>query len=485
VPLSTETVQDVVDYYATLLEFAQRYLRIPGIQAAVYADDRVLWSGAFGHADVERDEPLTDKHLFRIASHSKTFTATAVMQLAEQGRLRLDDTAATHVPELSGTTLGESTLRDLLNHAAGVTRDSRDGDFWQLAVPFPDRAALLDVLRSADSAVLPANDRFKYSNIGYGLLGLVVESAAGTSYADYMTSAITGKLGLTDLGPELDPARLGDYAAGYSALSYAATRAPIEHVDTRALASAAGFHSTARDLVTYFSAHLLGDERLLTDASKRRMQHPVWTVKTDDTDQRYGLGLSVVKIGDHDYFGHGGGYPGHITRTLVDPERRIVVAVLTNCIDGPAVQLAQAFIKLLDRAESTPAVSQSADTAGSADGASVAPSAGSAAAGVDPRRFTGRFANLWGVMDVAILGGRLYDLDPTAADPAEDAAELAIVDDHTLRIAARNGYGSHGEPMLFDFDPDGNVTSVRGGSGTTSRPLSTFELPERFTLQHG
>jgi len=276
-----------------------------------------------------------------------------------------------------------------------------------------------------------------------------------------VSSAIVGKLGLSDLGPELDPARLGEYATGYSALSYASSRAPIEHVDTRALASATGFYGTARDLVTYFSAHLPGDERLLTDASKRQMRHPAWQVKTEGAEQRYGLGLSVVKIGDADYFGHGGGYPGHITRTLVDAERRIVVSVLTNCIDGQAVQLAQAFVKLLDRAASEPA----------------------APADVDLRRFTGRFSNLWGVQDIVVLGGRLFAIDPTEADPVEEASELEVVDERTLRISERNGYGSHGEPMVFEFDAEGNITSVRGGSGTTSRPLASFELPERFTVR--
>ncbi|HYU85043.1 MAG TPA: serine hydrolase domain-containing protein [Kribbellaceae bacterium] len=456
--LSADAVREVAAYWGSLLEFAQGYLRVPGIQAAVYAGDQVVWSGAFGHADVERDVPLTERHLFRIASHSKTFTATAIMQLAEQGRLRLDDTAATQVPEVAGTPVGEARIADLLSHAAGVTRDSRDGDHWLLTKPFLDRAELIEVLRSAESAVLPANERFKYSNIGYGLLGLVVEAAGGTSYNDYVTSAIVGKLGLADLGPELDPARADDYATGYSALSYASSRVPIEHVDTRALASATGFYGSARDLVTYFAAHLPGDVRLLTDDSKRRMQHPVWPVKTGDPDGRYALGLSVVKIGDRDYFGHGGGYPGHITRTLADPERRFVVSVLTSCVDGPALRLAQTFVKLVDRAcepyDDQPAAA-------------------------DLRRFTGRFANLWGVSDIALLGGRLFGLDPTVEDPAGDAAELEFVDDHSLRLSEKNGYGSHAEPVTFEFDAEGNIVSLRGGGGTTRHPLASFALPER------
>ena len=265
----TQSLTEVLAYYDSWLAFNQHYQRVPGVQVAVYAGDAVAFSGAYGLADVENDVPLTEQHLFRIASHSKTFTGTAVLQLVEQGRLRLDDKAEQHVTEIVGTPLGQRTVRELLAHAGGVTRDGLDADWWQLSRSFPDRDQLLDVLRQASSAVIPENDRFKYSNIGYGLLGLVIEAASGTSYNSYVQTAIVDKLGLAGLGPELDPSRLAEYAAGYSALSYADKRAPIEHVDTRALASATGFFGNARDLVTYFSAQLPGDDRLLSDRSAR------------------------------------------------------------------------------------------------------------------------------------------------------------------------------------------------------------------------
>jgi CubicO group peptidase (beta-lactamase class C family) len=451
-------VQDVVAYYGSLLEFSRRYLRIPGVQAAVYAGGEVQWCRAYGMADVEAGVALTDQHLFRIASHSKTVTATAVLQLAERGLLRLDDAAAAHVPELEGLPLGEVTVRDLLGHTGGVVRDSTDGDFWVLAHPFPDRDELLKVLREEGSAVLPPNERFKYSNIGYGLLGLVVEAAAGTPYAEYVRRHIAGPLGLSGFGPELEPDRAGDYATGYSALSYAEARVPIEHIDTRALASATGCYASARDLVQYFAAHLPGDDRLLGESSKRVMRHAAWQTKAGDTDQRYGLGMAVQRIGERDWFGHGGGFPGYITRTLVDADRGLVISVLTSAIDGPAVQLAHLFAKLLDLA---------LESSGSTDG----------------RRFTGRYANVWGVADLVQLNGRLFLLDPSLADPAAEAIELEPVDDHTLRWAGANGYGSYGEPVSFEFDADGNVVSMHGPSSNTRVPLTSFELPDRVVVR--
>ncbi|TCC40746.1 serine hydrolase domain-containing protein [Kribbella speibonae] len=453
---SAATLTEALAYYDSWLAFNQRYQRVPGVQVAVYAGDAIAFSASYGLADVENDVPLTDQHLFRIASHSKTFTGTAILQLVEQGRLRLDDRASQHVTEIVGTPVGERTVRELLAHAGGVTRDSLDANWWQLSTAFPDRDQLLDVLRAESSAVIAENERFKYSNIGYGLLGLVVEAASGTPYNSYVQTAIVDKLGLSGLGPELDPARLNEYAAGYSALAYADTRVPIEHVDTRALASATGFFGNARDLVTYFSAHLPGDNRLLSDKSKREMQHPLWTTGADEK-ARYGLGLAVTKVGEREVFGHGGGYPGHITRTLVDPEQRIVVSVLTNAIDGPASQLAEGLFRLLDLAASKDR----------GDG--------------DLARFTGRFANLWGVTDFVVIGGRLYATDPSGPNPAEEPQPLEA-DGDTLRVTGGNGYGSYGESYRFTFDADGAIESVHGSSGLTLHPIDTFTLPGRVTV---
>ncbi|MEU4287518.1 serine hydrolase domain-containing protein [Kribbella sp. NPDC026596] len=454
----TPSLTEALAYYDSWLAFNQRYQRVPGVQAAVYAGEGIAFSAAYGFADVENAVPLTEQHLFRIASHSKTFTATAVFQLVEQGRLRLDDKASQHVTEIVDTPLGERTIRELLAHAGGITRDSQAADWWQLETSFPDRDELLAVLRQESSAVLPENDRFKYSNIGYGLLGLVVEAAAGTSYNSYVQTAIVDKLGLSGLGPELDPARLGEYAAGYSALAYADQRVPIEHVDTRALASATGFFGNARDLVTYFSAHLPGDDRLLTDKSKREMQHPLWKTGKED-GPRYGLGLQVTKVGDREVFGHAGGYPGHITKTFVDGERRLAVSVLTNAIDGPATSLAEAALKLIDLATS--------EDRGAADGLG---------------RFTGRFANLWGVTDIVVLGGRLYAIDPTSPDPAAEPTTLEP-DGDNLRVTGGSGYGSYGETYRYTFDADGKPESVRGSSGLLSLPIDTFTLPTRVTVR--
>ncbi|WP_166356236.1 serine hydrolase domain-containing protein [Phytoactinopolyspora limicola] len=464
--LTRAAVADAVSYFDYWLRFRQGYARIPGVQAAVLYDDEIMLSSAYGYADIEAGTELTRGHLFRIASHSKTFTATAVLQLLEQGALRLDDAVERWVPFLHDSAAGRLTLRELLAHGSGLVRDGHDGDFWQLYHSFPDEEQLKRI--ATDRAdIIAANERFKYSNIGYGLLGLVVAAASGQSYNSYVTEHVVARLGLADTGPEYEPARAGDFARGYSSLAYADHRVPIDQVDTRALAAATGFYSTAEDVVRYAAAHFDGDERLLTDESKRLMRRAEWTVEGGQSE--YGFGLARFEFGGRRVYGHGGGYPGHITRTYFDPADRLAVSVLTNAIDGPADTLANALIRLVNLA---------VEGAPLADGGSPPP-----ANGVDLRRFTGRYANLWRVSDVALLGGRLYLMVPTSDDPTQGLTPLTVVDDRTLKISGGVGYGSYGEALTFEFD-GAAVVSVRGGSATTSYPIDelTAAAAKRATV---
>lgn len=447
--ISRTTVQSACAYADRWLSFRQRYLRAPGVQVAVLYDDDIVLSKAYGYADVESQTGLTPKHLFRIASHSKTFTGTAVFQLVEAGKLRLDDPIGQHVPWIKDASpaVAAVTVRELLSHSGGVIRDSKDGDFWQLWQPFPDDDALrarVDV----DSAVFPANERFKYSNIGYSLLGQVIAAASGALYNAYVTEHIVDQLHLTDTAPELDLGRLTDYATGYSALSYRDDRLPIDHVDTRAMSPATGFSSTASDLVRYAAAHFYGDTRLISDASKRLMQREEWRVD-EKAGTAYGLGMASGKVGERRMVGHGGGYPGHSTRTMFDPQEKLAVSALTNAIDGPAEELASGVVKLIDLAAKVENDDPTLD------------------------RFCGRFANLWGVLDVVRFGDQLYGISPTEADPTDHPVELAVESDDTLRITESLGYSAPGELFEYDFEAQ-SVRMVRGGGGMTVYPIERY-----------
>ncbi|MGY1857329.1 serine hydrolase domain-containing protein [Modestobacter sp. SYSU DS0290] len=450
---TTDVVAAAAPYLESWLEHQRRRGRVPGVQAAVRVGGRLVLDVALGVADETTGAPLTPRHLFRIASHSKTFTATAVLQLVEAGRLRLDDPVGQWVPDLPAG-VGAVTVRELLGHQSGLLRDGADNDFWQLLHAFPDESRLRELVAGDDAVVFGRNEHFKYSNVGYSLLGLVIEAVTGTGYAEHVQRAVVEPLGLADTGPEWDPARAEEYAAGHTALLEGeTTRLRIPHVDTRAMAAATGFWSTARDLSAFFAAHATGDERLLPEAAKRLMRRPESEIRAHGQEARwYGLGMDLRTVGERRLVGHSGGYPGHITRTWLDPDAQVVVTVLTNCLEGPADVLARGLFGLIDLALAAP------------DGATGQP---------DPTRFAGRFANLWGVTDVALLGGRLVLLHPGSPAPADEHLELTVLDEVTLRQESVAGFGSAGETVDYEWADDGAASAVRIG-GITSWPVEAF-----------
>ncbi len=438
-------------YVESWLGYRRRLLRVPGLQAAVVDADGLVTEIADGMADVEAGQAMTTQHLFRIASHSKTFTATVIMQLVEEDLLRLDDRVSAHLPWLADEApapMAAVTVRELLSHTGGLIRDGRVADWWQLSRPFPD-ADQLRALATDDPMPIEASERFKYSNIGFSLLGAVIGAVTSSSYHEQVRSRVIDRLGLADTSPELDPDRLADYALGYSALGYADHRIPIDHVDTRAMAAATGFSATAGDLCRYAAAHFDADERLLSGHSKRGMRHPSWPIAGGEA--RYGLGFETSEVAGVSLIGHGGGYPGHSTRTLIDPAGGVAVSVLTNAIDGPAGTLADGVVKLIAAAGE-----DAADDERSPEGT---------------ERFCGRYASLWSVFDLARLGDRLMIIGLGADDPLASPTVVVPDGEDALRVVRTGGYGGYGERLVFSFAADGSVEAVSGPSGITQRPI--------------
>jgi CubicO group peptidase (beta-lactamase class C family) len=470
---ATAAMLAALDYVERWLEYRVWRTRVPGAQVAIWFDGKRQFARSFGVANVHTNEKLTNSHLFRVASHSKTFTSTSMLQLAEAGALRLDDEVRAYVPQLADRAIGTVTLRELLSHAGGVSRDSADGDFWSLLQPFPDSAAFDEILRQ-DLDVTVSSNAFKYTNIGYSILGMVVEAASGQSYDDYTRDHIVRPLRLRHTASDVIDQPGTKYAGAHSGIITDFDREVYPNVPTGRMAAATGFSSTASDLVRYAAAHFTGSGELLDDRSKRWMRQALWQVAgRDGSATTYGLGLAGRNLHGRSWYGHGGGWPGHITRTLWEPELGIAVSSLTNAIDGPAEELTVGVIELLMTALDRP--SEPLRPAGGSPEAmfGAATRAPSAKAGsVDLDRFTGRFTSPWTMLDIVRLGDRLFAVSPSAPSPMSAAEPLTVIDDTTLRTEVRSSYDSPGELWRFQFDKRGRVSRLRGGSGVQMRPAA-------------
>jgi CubicO group peptidase (beta-lactamase class C family) len=466
-----------LDYVEEWLRYRQWMHRIPGMQVAIRYGGRSALSASFGVTSEQDGEAVSTRHLFRIASQSKTFTATAVLQLVERGLLGLDEPVGEFVPELeSAPDVSAITLRELLTHTSGLICDGWGTDRGQLLKPSPDEAEILRTVIE-EGRVLAPLVAAKYSNLGYNLLGIVISRATGLSYADYVRTNIITPLGLDDTGPDLDLAREGEFVTGHSGLHLSRTRRTLPLVDSRAAAPCGGFYSTAEDLTRYFEAHLFGDERLLTDRSKRLMQHPEWI----DPASRSGAssftpGMKSHAMSGSRFLGQPGGHPGgQASLSMFNQATGLVVSIATNAIDAPTDVLMNGVLELLEIAGDDP---RSESGPGIVPGIADAPLVDLSAAEMTP--FVGRFATEWGVTDVAALGGKLFAISHRgAASPTASASRVVVTAADELRYLGAAS-GLLGERMHFVRDERGATVRIEGRGGMTLFPAdSTFDAAVR------
>ncbi len=307
--------------------------RLPSIAAAVLRDGALVWETAVGAADVAAPRDAIPDTQYRLGSITKTFTAAAIMQLRDAGKLDLEDTLEKHVDAAAHA----PTLRRLLSHTSGLQRETHD-DAW-LKARFADVPELLATLGEAEQ-VLPPGARFHYSNLAFALLGVVVERVSGIPYARYVQEKLLAPLGLTRTSFEpLEPA-----ATGYVVLPYVEGVWEEAPVQTGAWIAAGQMWGTVRDLCAWAAFLADPDESVLSQASVEEMR----TVQTIDDHVRwsggYGLGLMLQRDGDRILAGHGGSMPGFIAAVYVSPADKVGVAILTNSSSAGLGELAKKLV---------------------------------------------------------------------------------------------------------------------------------------------
>jgi CubicO group peptidase (beta-lactamase class C family) len=337
----------------------------PGLAYGIVADGELVHAGGLGEARIGGPKPDADT-VFRIASMTKSFTATLVLILRDSGALVLDAPAVQYVPELAGLRLPGSdcppvTVRQLLTMTAGFPADDPWGDRQQGLDPREFGRLLAD--GEARCAWAPGT-RFEYSNLGYAILGRVIESVTGESYAQAVRTRVLAPLGLRRTGYEVsdfDPAQL---AGGYR--RDGAAWLELQPDRYGAFAPMGGVFSCARDLARWIAGFAAAfpardvpeDSHPLRRASRREMQLPHVAIPAggdwitirfgEPTRVSYGFGLFCE---DDPAFGdivqHSGGYPGFGSNMRWHPATGIGVVVLANGTYAPAGALARELLTAL------------------------------------------------------------------------------------------------------------------------------------------
>ena len=445
-----------LDYIPRWLEFQVRATEQPGCVIAIAQKGRIVLDKAYGFADALKGMPLTPRHRFRVASHSKSFAAAGVMKLREGRRLRLDDEAGQYVEGLH-LDVARVTIGQLLAHSAGIVRDGADTGQWADRRPFLNAEELRAEL--AQPPVLAANTRFKYSNHGFGLVGLVMEAVTGESYVSWIKREIVDAVGLDETLPDM-PRRLGaPMARGHSGRVLLGRRVIIPGLNrTHALAPATGFVSTAHDLALFFSQLSPKATRsILSVASRREMVRRQWREPNVSIERHYGQGIISGTLGGWDWFGHSGGFQGFITRTSVFPDQDLAVSVLTNASDGLAHFWLDGAVQILRAFRDNGPPSRRV------------------------RGWGGRWWGSWGPLDFVPMGNKVIMAGPIFFNPFLDASEIAVTSRTKGRIALAPGLANHGEPVILKRNARGRVTEVvAAGTRLLQEKRVRQEMQERY-----
>jgi CubicO group peptidase (beta-lactamase class C family) len=339
---------------------------VAGLAVAVAEGGRPVYFRGFGHRDRARDLPVTEHTLFGIGSITKSFTAVAIMQLQEAGRLSVDDPVARHVPELRVPHADGPTpmrIRHLLSHSAGLPPlptlratlvrslrddpDVKDETKAKLPAPVDTWDELVAYLNACEIEPLGRpGDLFSYSNDGYALLGLIVERASGEPYAAYVERHILAPAGMSettfDIAPHVegpDTTRLYNRKKGDAERKVAYDAGPWW--DAGPMTAAGFLRSSAHDMLRYLEIYRtggrVGGEVVLTPESVREMVTPR-IVCGARMDYGYGLMLSAEHAGVH-LVEHGGNIKGAAAWVTVVPERDLTAVGLSNLSGAPTSRL--------------------------------------------------------------------------------------------------------------------------------------------------
>jgi CubicO group peptidase (beta-lactamase class C family) len=317
--------QEAARFDEVVTSYARDYRFMGSVLVA--KDDAVVFQQSVGWANAEWKIANSASTKFRLGSLTKQFTAAAILLLAEQGKLKLDDPLSKLLPS-TPTSWGGVTVRQLLSHTSGVPSFTEAPDYgiWKLSPEGPAKI----VAHMADKPLdFTPGERFHYSNTGYLLLGWIVERVSGQSYEAFLGDHLFQPLGMKDSGYDSNSALISQRASGYQPGPDGILNAP--YIDMHVPGGAGALYSTTGDLLRWTQGLFGG--HLLKPGSLDQMITPV--------KAGYGFGLFSGTKNGRKVISHSGGIDGFASHLAYYPEAKVTIAVLTNITGTAPEQIAQ------------------------------------------------------------------------------------------------------------------------------------------------
>lgn len=331
-PLSPAQISDVEKAVNTFM--TQEHA--PSVSVAIVKDGKLAWTGAYGFSDLENSVPAKTSTMYRLASISKPITATAVMQLAEVGKLDLDAPIQKYCPAYPAKQW-PITARELLGHLAGV-RHYKQPDEWMSTHHYASITDSLDFFK-VDPLDFEPKTKYQYSTFGFSILGCAVEGASGMKFMDYLQEKVFRPAGMEHIQTDDTFAIIPNRARGYRKTE----KGEVVNTwlaDTSNKIPGGGMISTATDLANFAIATMHA-----TLVSQPTLEK-VWTSQTTRDGKKTGSGLDwgLGELKGHKEVSHSGAQPGTSTDLVMLPEMNTAVVVMVNMDGLPASELADKIL---------------------------------------------------------------------------------------------------------------------------------------------
>jgi serine beta-lactamase-like protein LACTB, mitochondrial len=316
---------------------AMRRQQIPAMTVAATMDDRIVYSRAFGAADLENAVPATTGTLIRTGSIAKPISAAAAMTLVDSGKLELDAPVQRYCPQFPQKKWPIMT-RELLSHTAGI-RHYKAGEIENTR--HYERMADGFAIFAADPLLFEPGTAYSYSTYGYTVVGCVVEGASGERFEDYVAEHVLQPAGMTHTFVDNVFEILPHRARGYQRSDGRVKNAGL--MDSSYKIPGGGYVTTAEDLVRF--AQALMDGKIVKPDTLALMWTPAKTTGRGK-ESHYGLGFGVLAVDGGKYVSHSGTQQGTSTSMVIIPEKHFAVAALANMEEVDVAEVVRGILEL-------------------------------------------------------------------------------------------------------------------------------------------
>lgn len=418
----------IIQELPTILRRRIKQRRVPGASVAILRNNRITATVAAGVTSLDTNVPVTENTLFQIGSITKPHTATLIMQLVDEGLLDLDTPVRHYLPEFRVADLDVAkkvTPRHFLSHQSGI-----DGDFFVDSGRGDDNVERIVAMATMVPSLFPVGAKLSYCNLGFAVLGRVIEVLTGKSWDLALKERIFDPLGMDHAFSQPEQAIRFSCAIGHVASKkktgslHAST---IPYLSLGQKAAGATPTMTATDLLKFTRMHMnsgknqKGDKILSAksvNAMQRRQIRAPQHAGHDITG--WGLGWMLMDWNGHKFYGHDGGTIGQNAFLRVLPEKGLAVAMLTNGGDtmGLFHDMYSAIFESLARI-TVPDLPEPRDDLT-----------------VDIKPLAGAYQNLNQVLQFKAHGGNLsLEIIPNGATGSDRTMRLAFIDKNTVRLA--------------------------------------------------